>query len=210
MNNDFVSFPKIARLSRDVVITEKLDGTNASIWIDRPEDVSPASQDIIGFVVTEGAPAIVRAGSRNRFIVPGRDNFGFATWVEAHLAEIADLGIGVHHGEWWGKGIGRGYGLTEKRFSLFNTSRWLMGVTRPDGEDEWVPTAPLCCHVVPLLYVGPFETGQVESSLNLLRAIGSVAAPGFDKPEGVVVYHTAANVMFKKTFEHDNEGKWAA
>jgi len=31
----FVGFPKMARLSREIVITEKLDGTNAQICIGR-------------------------------------------------------------------------------------------------------------------------------------------------------------------------------
>jgi len=34
MNNiEFKEFPKIARLSRECIITEKIDGTNASILI---------------------------------------------------------------------------------------------------------------------------------------------------------------------------------
>lgn len=30
---DFSPFPKVGRLSRDITITEKIDGTNASIYI---------------------------------------------------------------------------------------------------------------------------------------------------------------------------------
>lgn len=30
---EFTSFPSISRLSREIVITEKIDGTNASIYI---------------------------------------------------------------------------------------------------------------------------------------------------------------------------------
>ncbi len=30
---EFKEFPKIARLTRDCIITEKIDGTNASIYI---------------------------------------------------------------------------------------------------------------------------------------------------------------------------------
>ena len=33
MEHDFIPFTKLARLSRDIVITEKLDGTNASVLI---------------------------------------------------------------------------------------------------------------------------------------------------------------------------------
>jgi hypothetical protein len=32
---DFVGFPKVPRLSREVVVTEKIDGTNASVLIER-------------------------------------------------------------------------------------------------------------------------------------------------------------------------------
>jgi len=38
---EFVSFPKIARLSRECVITEKIDGTNASIYIGNDGNENP-------------------------------------------------------------------------------------------------------------------------------------------------------------------------
>lgn len=37
--------------------------------------------------------------------------------------------------------------------------------------------------------------------------MGSMAAYGFMKPEGVVVYYVAGNVMFKKTIEKDEKHK---
>ncbi len=101
----FESFPKIPRLNRTIIITEKIDGTNAQVCI------------------TEDGK--VYAGSRNRWITPDNDNQGFACWVKLHEDELrAGLGIGTHYGEWWGAGIQRRYGLLEKRFSLFNTHRW--------------------------------------------------------------------------------------
>ena len=39
-----------------------------------------------------------------------------------------------------------------------------------------------------------------------LKTHGSYAAP-FMNPEGVVIIHTAAGAMFKKTFEKDEAGK---
>ncbi len=172
---DFTPFTKIARLSRDCIITEKIDGTNASICI-----------------TPEGAFLV---GSRSRWITPTDDNYGFATWAFAHKDELMLLGVGHHFGEWWGQGIQRKYGLTEKRFSLFNTSRWNAS------------TAPTCCHVVPVLYSGIFSTGAVEATMTSLRESGSIASPGFMKPEGVVIFHIAAQTYFKKTFEKDEEGK---
>lgn len=103
----FVEFPKLARAARQCIITEKIDGTNAQVYI---------SDD--GFTM--------KVGSRTRWITPQDDNFGFAAWVEANREELMKLGPGRHYGEWWGSGIQRAYGLPkgERRFSLFNVSRW--------------------------------------------------------------------------------------
>lgn len=171
---DFTEFPKMARLSREAIITEKIDGTNAQV-----------------VVCDDGT---VLAGSRTRWITPENDNFGFAAWVKEHEANLRNLGVGRHFGEWWGRGIQRGYGMTERRFSLFNVSRW--SDDRPD-----------CCHVVPILYRGTFETGAVSDALERLARYGSLAAPGFLNPEGVAVFHIAANMGFKKTILKDDEPK---
>lgn len=91
---EFIKFPKIPRLvNTQIIITEKIDGTNAQIVV--PEDPTE--------------PLLV--GSRNRVITPGKstDNYGFAEWVSQH-PELRLLGHGTHYGEWWGVGIGRGYG----------------------------------------------------------------------------------------------------
>jgi hypothetical protein len=177
---EFVPFPKIARLSRDVIVTEKIDGTNAQVHITDAGEVF--------------------AGSRTRWITPADDNYGFAAWVEAHRAELLALGPGSHFGEWWGQGIQRRYGLAGKRFSLFNVGRWGFG-----GKDE--ATRPACCHVVPVLYRGVFTSGAVEDSLFRLKESGSVAAPGFMRPEGIVIFHPASGALFKKTIEKDDQPK---
>ena len=172
----FVEFPKIPRLSRRCVVTEKIDGTNACIFI--------------------GEDGEFLVGSRTRWITPENDNHGFARWAYEHKDELLGLGPGRHFGEWWGQGIQRGYGLKEKRFSLFNVSRW--------GDDA---VRPACCHVVPVLFRGLFDSYAVERCIEKLVEQGSVAAPGFMRPEGVVVYHVAANRYFKKTIEKDEEPK---
>lgn len=192
---EFRGFPKIPRYSRECVITEKIDGTNASVIIVRAD----GQESLPGgcAVVTGAYPEIytVTAGSRNRLICPTDDNHGFAAWVWEHAEELVrGLGGGVHFGEWWGCGINRGYGLQEKRFSLFNTTRW--------GEAR-----PACCHVVPVIERGIFHSWLVERAIEKLHADGSAAAPGFKNPEGVVIYHTAGNLMFKKTLHRDEEWK---
>jgi len=60
---------------------------------------------------------------------------------------------------------------------------------------------------VPVLYRGIFCTEAVENALETLRMCGSAAAPHFFHPEGVVVYHEAAGVGFKKTIENDESPK---
>jgi hypothetical protein len=176
---EFREFPKIARLNREVIITEKIDGTNAA-------------------VVVSADGLEIGAQSRSKVITPADDNFGFAKWVEENRDELLKLGPGHHFGEWWGAGIQRRYGLTEKRFSLFNVERWS-------------ESRPACCHVVPVLRRGnAFD--DVTSALQDLRIEGSRAAPGFMKPEGVVAFHTQGNFGFKVTLERDAEwkGKQAA
>lgn len=106
----FIEFPSIARLAREAIATEKLDGTNAQVYID---DLGVS----------------IHAGSRSRWITPDEDNFGFARWVDENAAELIKLGPGSHFGEWWGPGINkRGYKIPG---SLFNTERWGDDATRP-------------------------------------------------------------------------------
>jgi hypothetical protein len=190
----FAEFPKMARLSRECIITEKIDGTNAQI------------------LITEDGQMLV--GSRTRWITPEQDNMGFARWAMEHRWELLQLGPGRHFGEWWGQGIQRKYGMSEKRWSLFNVARWCLHgetpQTIPTGDPRIVKTQdmlPPCCHLVPVLYRGEFSTVFAEWTLTDLAKGGSKAAPGFMKPEGIVVFHIAGNVGFKKTLEKDDVPK---
>jgi RNA ligase len=180
---EFRAFPKIYRLRRQIIVTEKIDGTNACVHV--PAD--PAEP--------------ILAGSRSRWISPEQDNFGFAKWVQAHAEELRELGPGTHFGEWWGRGIQRGYGLSEKRFSLFNVSRWGRGLLS-DAEP------PRCCDVVPHLGIyDSLDTPAAAWAIERLRTYGSVAAPGYMCPEGVVIFHVPSGQMFKQTIEKDDVPK---
>jgi len=172
MNNEikFTKFQKIPRLMREIIITEKLHGSNASVLV--AED---------GQFLT---------GSRTRWITPQNDNFGFSKWAHDNKEELMKLGVGHHFGEWMGCGINEGYGLNEKRFYLFNTSKWSK-------------ERPSCCHVVPVLYEGIFSEEAIHNSLRRLKEEGSLAVPGYMNPEGICIYHTAANVYFKMTIDND-------
>lgn len=100
---------------------------------------------------------------------------------------MGGLGRGYHYGEWWGRGIQRGYGLKERRFSLFNVERWrdAFGPFGPGGTGNNAVWAPDCCRVVPVLYRGAeFDTLEVHDMLDRLSEKGSYAAPAFMRPEG--------------------------
>lgn len=173
MNPEFISFPKIARLSREMIITEKIDGSNSCIRI---------SND--GTTI---------AGSRERWITEEDDNYGFAKWVRENKEDLLKLGPGTHFGEWWGYNIGREYDLKDRVFSLFNISRWSNENSRPK-----------CCRIIPVIYTGLFDTKIALDCIEDLKKNGSYAAPGFMRPEGIIVWHTTGNVGFKKTILKDN------
>lgn len=182
---EFTGWPKIHRLSRQCIITEKLDGTNAQVYIDDDGNIF--------------------AGSRTRWVTPESDNFGFAAWVRDNEEELRQLGPGHHFGEWFGQGIQRNYGLSKRYFALFNTGRWHK---HPESLHlDGTVQCPDCCHVVPTMYIGPFSTVAIEEQMNDLWDLGSIAVPGYGAPEGIVVYHTASRTMYKKTFENDEGGK---
>ena len=202
---EFREFRKIPRLSRDIVITEKIDGSNGLIYIDENNNI---------FV-----------GSHHRWLWGStqneihNDNHGFAQWVDNHKTELLKLGKGYHYGEWMGKGIQRNYGLKENRFYLFNPNRWVKKIKNIEHAsvypivvdfpplNEKQEYCPDCCHVVPVLYKGEFDMEKITGALLLLQGQGSYAVPGFKPPEGIVVYHTASGTYFKKTILNDDKRK---
>jgi hypothetical protein len=147
---EFRGFNKIPRLSREIIITEKIDGTNGLIYIDEQNNIF--------------------AGSRSRWLWGSiqdeihNDNHGFAQWVKVNQTELLKLGKGYHYGEWWGKGIQRGYNLQEKRFSLFNVGRWKKDKNIPLLDKQQY--CPECCYVVPILWAGDFDTDIIKQNLS--------------------------------------------
>lgn len=101
---EFKSFPSIPRLSKDMIVTEKLDWTNACIVIDAEWNIS--------------------AQSRNNIITPDKDNYWFARWVENNKEQLKKLWEWYHYWEWWWNWIQRWYWMKEKKFSLF-FYRWV-------------------------------------------------------------------------------------
>lgn len=204
---EFQGWPKIARLSREIIVTEKIDGTNAAILIEQGREVTELPQGVSQVKLGDSI-LWIRAQSRTRYISPVDDNFGFAAWVKENAEELIKLGPGRHFGEWWGSGIQRGYAQPKgcKRFSLFNTGLWHSPDQTLRGSDKTQP-CPSCCGVVPVLYRGPMDTVQIDKTLAQLAQSGSVAAPGFMDPEGIIVYHTAGGHYYKKTLSKDEQPK---
>lgn len=194
MDNEFKSFDEIKRWSKPrIVITQKIHGSNAQILI--YQDEAGALQ--------------LKSGSRERWLFPGKttDNYGFAAFVESHKQEFIDkLGLGRHYGEWAGPGVNSGEGLTVKTFVLFNHGR-----PYPNG-------LPPSTVLVPVLYDSNSELEPELSSrpdisadtivnwvMTKLQLVGSSLAPGFMRPEGIVIELNGKR--YKKVFKPE-ETKW--
>lgn len=205
----FERFASLTRFSHGWTITEKLDGTNACVLIVPFADANDggsmhgmggdAQRDPMS--ITQVGDMVVFAQSRNNIITPDKDNAGFARFVLDNAeALVTTLGEGRHYGEWVGKGINkRQYGLPDKQFVLFNTARWT-GVDLPDRVG-----------VVPVLAEGYLGEPGAEFAklMDDLKANGSRFAPGYLDPEGIVMRHGPSGTLFKKTFDYDEQGKWA-
>lgn len=217
---EFQKFNKIPRLSRDIVITEKIDGTNGQIYIIKEDDLMVDydgdrrylvdHEFIDKYCLYNDSDLYMFAGSKTRWLdcSSNGDNYGFAKWVKVAAEELLKLGEGRHYGEWWGRGIQRGYGLDEKRFSLFNAGRWLEYYDEHEAETK--EKCPECCSVVPILYNGPLYLQDYYAPnefIGYLKTNGSVAAPLFMNPEGIIIYHTASGKLFKKTILNDEKPK---
>lgn len=198
MEPEFIKWPRMQRLFKlPMVITEKIDGTNACVVFGDDGDV---------FVQ-----------SRNRIITPDSDNYGFATWVYDNSEELFYiLGPGRHYGEWWGKGIQRGYGMDHRVFSLFNVERWYK--TSADGLDSMSTRAGLSglheeIDVVPALAHETFSEEVIRDQARFLYTQGSWAShrQGVDEmqpAEGICIFLPAIGTSFKYTFDGNDSHKW--
>lgn len=229
---EFEKWRSIPRLSKEsMTITEKIDGSNACIVIapvsslgDLPEvqDLKTIStwcyaQSQVNFIFnaplalveTEGIDNYsdgiwaIFAQSRTRFIYLNNDNFDFAAWVyKNHIQLMKILGPGRHYGEWWGSKIQRGYGLKERRFSLFNASRWADTITVEPGSTS---VSALC--TVPILYKGPFDASQIDKWTAYMK-LGSKAVEHHWDSEGIIVDLREAGARYKILLENNDNHKW--
>jgi len=175
----FVPWGKTGReKGNNIVITEKMDGSNCGIRI------------VDGW--------IVGIQSRNRAIMPSHngnqcDNFGFAAWVFQNYDELLCLGNGYHYGEWCGPGIQKNpHKLEEKEWFLFNTFR-------P------ADTLPMCVNQVPVLYEGVNDKDEIDA---VYRELWFRATEIDERiPEGIIIYGHQSKARMKRTYAY-KDGKW--
>jgi len=183
---EFRKFPKISRLQSPVIVTEKLDGTNACVVI----------------VHTGMTTHVVRAQSRNRFLTPDDDNYGFARWVADNSEMLVDLlGPGYHYGEWFGQGIARNYALTRKWFALFQVDRYaeMAGNRAVDMDGIGMMLVP------ELLRAVTFCPNVLEQARFALS--GGSKINNFPRPEGYVIFFEHNRATFKVVLDKHDEKK---
>lgn len=172
MNNlNFSKWPKIPRfLNTKMVITQKMNGTNAQILFEETTNIIQTKNKID-----------MSVGRRRGWLSTKEDNFGFHAWASTHKHSLfAVLGRGRHYGEWCGPGIQNGEGLKERKFFSF---------------DPFLEVPKEYKHLiepVPLLYEGPINISQIKSCLQHLEIFGSVIDKfkefgHFRQPEGIII-----------------------
>ena len=177
---NYSSFPSIERLENIYcVISEKIDGTNGLIEINETN---------------------VRFGSRNRYISFSDDNAGFANFFKDYEARFKDAAKDITtdksyplriYGEWFGRGIQRGYGLKDKFFMPFSSfySEKLI--------EYQVPNV-----ITPnIMYTGKFSMEVVDTCMQQLKLNGSGVVKDYKQPEGIVIFFPKYNFRLKETFD---------
>lgn len=191
----FVPFAKISHLKSPCIITEKIDGTNACLEVTETSMTACSRTRRLVTTYADAPTVWYEHDAKGRPV----DNYGFGAWAAENSHLLARLAPGRHFGEWYGRGIQRGYGLPVKKLAFFNTS-----MTDPKA------TLPELAEVVrctPVLYEGEFSELAIENAMATLMVHGSYAAPGCMHPEGVVVHFLHNRTSFKVVF--DGKGGWA-
>ena len=198
---NYPSFSSIERLENIYcIISEKIDGTNGLIEIQNKANNSNTGSMIVKF------------GSRNRYISFSDDNAGFANFFRHYEKKFKNMAKEIIassynedsqtdeiptenyplriYGEWFGKGIQRGYGLKDKFFMPFSTfyaekliEYQVPNIVKPN-----------------IMYTGKFSQEIADTCMQTLTN-GSLIIPEFKRPEGIVIHFPKYNFRLKQTFE---------
>lgn len=105
---EFVAFPKIPRLNRGMIVSEKIDGTNAQVWVEAlPESANDNVPWFATVVEHDSARYLVGAGlvmltGRKRYRVGSFGTIvlqveeachGGDRWRDAKLEDISETGV---------------------------------------------------------------------------------------------------------------------
>jgi hypothetical protein len=183
-----LSFPKIQRLENlEVIVTEKLDGTNAVIYKETEEDGT------IRF----------KFGSRNRWL-GGHDekgkiieNHGFFQFCSDNLEYLMKLSDGYHYGEFIGPGINRGYFRDKKMLFLFDTRLEEAANNGLFGPD--IRTVPVLAENISLIEVMMYMKDIKDENPELMSTINEQV-----KMEGVMLYIPRLNQRIKVIFDKEH------
>jgi len=182
---EFKAYPKTPRLEQETyIISEKIDGTNGILHITKCPDT--------------GLSTII-PGSRSKWLLNDGsrswDNHGFGQWVADNKEELSKLPEGIHYGEWYGKGINRNYGLSDRRFMLFNFHRYAN-----------LDVLPSVVELETVLEEGISPTRLAEAvrkhKMDLLTA-GSLHVPGFIRTEGLIIRSRLSAKVYKEVWSKD-------
>jgi len=199
--NNIKWFPDIFPNGEEVVITEKIHGTNSRLGL-LPFIGDTWYKKLISFLGL--ASKTYRAYGSNRVEISASSNYkGYydkdlygETFKKIKAFDKVRLGETIY-GEIYGPGIQKGYeyGLTELNFILFDVK-----ILQPDGKQKWLNPEDVEAYgkergfdTVPILYAGPFNKEIAEK----LSKGPSVICSKEKVREGVVV---------KARYEYDEEG----
>lgn len=196
---EFEAWPKTLHVDKvlgKVIVTEKIDGTNACL-----------------FFYPNGEMFVQ---SRNRIITPDQDNAGFAKWAYRNQKDLFYIfGPGRHYGEWWGHKIGRTYDMTYNVFSVFNNGRFYK--TEANSNDSMSTRAHEMglgeeISAVPHIFTGMYGSPEMDGAIDAFSGGMSLAALEYGieypNPEGVCFYFREFDKVAKLVFAHPGKHKW--
>ncbi len=191
---EFHKYFKIPRIENETfTISEKIDGSNGLIYVHhaRFDDVKKGVDR-----------SYILAGSRSKWLIDDGsktwDNHGFGSWVEENEEDLYSLDEGYHYGEWYGKGINRGYGLLDKRFMLFNYGRYAEKLRLADSGLLFNMPTKVQVETVFHHNVKFEQLFQIIAEVRYhLTHDGSKHVQGYIKPEGLIVRSELSGKLWK-------------
>ena len=173
-------FKKFQKIKREEMLyvrcSQKINGTNCHVVFDNGKWL---------------------AASKNRYLKKDSDHFGFYRFVEENYIELFNiLGPGTHYGEWCGKGIQNGEGLSNRHWVLFSQKYVnILNFTKKNILENHI------CYKAPIIIQGrpvDFRLKTVKEIEN--KALNFISRGSFfsDCPaEGIITQIEGESVFYK-------------